>query len=247
MTLFPSQWYKLGLPLRLNFCPPVQQSRTQKRLTKSPLVRSLLVSLGMLVILSGGAFALLVHKGPATGKPVILHQKPTPTAIPMVRIVIKLIDVDCNNSEAVVGHDKFYMMTTFAKTLKPSVDQSHLTSPLDIDDGQDLPFPQNPSIVFDGLVPQGGAIAGGFTAYNDMNNAAWANIGSWTAFITGKVGDALIQGGVDTADPTLVVAGVILDVAVKAWYDIAVPKLNSSNAHQLGYVPLRRVGNCCPK
>lgn len=156
---------------------------------------------------------------------------------PMVRITINLIDVFCNTKEgALLFHDHFYMMTTFAGSVqnpKAHVNtKSQLFTPLDITSGEDLPVPHSPLAAFSALVPQHGIVRGGFTAYNDTLGLDWGSIESWIADIAKTVGDGLITDGVLSADLGEIAVGLVLDLAVKAWYSTA--DIDSGNANQLG-------------
>ncbi len=161
----------------------------------------------------------------------------TTTSVPMVKITIQLIDVVCNTKAgALLFHDHFYMMTTFAGSVQNAKaranTQSQLFDPLDITSGQDLPVPHSPLTVFSAVVPQHGIVKGGFTAYNDTMGLDWGNIVSWIADIAQTVGDGLIDKGIESGNLEAVGAGVIIDLAVKAWY--ATADIDSGNANQLG-------------
>lgn len=160
-----------------------------------------------------------------------------PTPIPMVRITIQLVDVFCHAKQAAFGfHDNFYMMATFATPRSSPQDrrnvQSQLFKPLDITNQQDLPVPQSPLIVFDGVVPQHGSVAGGFIAYNDTKGLAWSNINSWVASIAQIVGDELFKQSFDSGSIPLIVAAGVLDLATHVWYGLA--NLDSTSANKLG-------------
>ncbi len=209
--------------------PPYAASSNRRRWT-IPLV---VVALAMVCLVLG---TLLVINLPTLKAAV----KPTPTPVPMVRMTIQLIDVACHTNESGLFPDHFYMMTTISDPDKDSKAHVHTTSqltvPFNINGGQDEPMPSSPYTVFDGVVPQHSSIKGGFTAYDDQQGLGWGNIQQWIGEIATKVGDELINDGVDSGSWQEVAAGVIIDLAVDVWYQVA--GINSSNAHKLGEKPL---------
>lgn len=150
---------------------------------------------------------------------------------------MQLVDVYCNHKQNAFGyHDKYYMMTTFADSqpnpkAQPNT-QALLSSPLDIDSGQDLKLPQDHLLVFDDLVPLQGFAKGGFTAYNDKQGLTWADINKWIAEIAKTVGNKLLEDSIDSGDIGVIAAAVILDLGVNAWSSIA--NLSNDNSNQLG-------------
>jgi hypothetical protein len=199
--------------------------------------RWLLVLAGVLVIticLLIGIKALAVVQSQVPVAPPHVQATAAPTPIPMVRVTITLVDVLCDIKEnGFWSHDQFYMMSTFSAPDKSSksqaITQPHLLQSMDITSGQDLKLSLT---VFDGQVPLQGQVKGGFTAYNDTQQLAWENIASWTDDIGQAVAGALTQEGIDSGNLGTFASGVLLDLAVKAWYGTA--NLNSDNAHQLG-------------
>jgi hypothetical protein len=179
-----------------------------------------LVSFFFVVILLGCGTAPPVAQKATPSPTMKLLSTPTPmpmatlTSIPMVRITVQLVDVYCAYKQNVFGyHDQFYMMTAF---VAPDVDpkaqphpQALLSLPLDITNKQDLNLPQSYLLVFDGLVPQQGAVIGGFTAYNydKKHKLTWENINEWTSVrfspYSGNLGQLMLHkhnGGLSFTD-----------------------------------------------
>jgi hypothetical protein len=233
---------------------PVSRPAPRRRLT-TPQRRSL--ALGMVTVAaicvvvvvallaitaplhSGTVGAAMPTTGPFTATPTPTFTptpSPTPTPVPMVRVTIKLIEVFCNTKENAFTPDELYLMTTFSDPDKElSADaytQSHLTQPLAISGGQGLPFPLSPLTIFDEVLPQHSQIKGGLTAYNDTNGLDWGRIQTWSADIAESVGNGLIEDGITSDNWPTVAAGVVLNLAVVAWYGLA--GLSDDTAHQLG-------------
>ncbi len=225
---------KLTVPLAPTIRAAIRRSSWQQCVFLG-LAGVLVVLLCLLVIIVALASVKPSQNPHATAQGPL---SPTPTPIPMVRVTIKLVDVFCGTKEnALFSHDQFYMMTTFASPDKDrkarASTQSQLSQPIDITGGQEARLDL---MVFDGLVPQQGSVTGGLTAYNDTQNLEWANIQSWSVDVAQTVAGGLINAGIDSGSLGTVAAGVILDMAVKAWY--ATANLSSDNAHQLGKMEL---------
>ncbi|GCD40648.1 hypothetical protein [Streptomyces paromomycinus] len=108
-----------------------------------------------------------------------------------MKLKISLDRVKCFTTENTSGADDFYVV---GATVAGGKTQAVLTAPLGIDDGQELAFPPDQRVVFDGPVADADTLHLGIAAYNRDVKGDWKR-GDAASKITTAVGALPVPSG----------------------------------------------------
>jgi hypothetical protein len=155
---------------------PANQKPHQQHRHTNPWWIVAFAALGIILML--GATVLLVHQ--PTAPVSVVHPTATPlpptltaTALPQVRVVIQLDDVQCVDTRDFFRADGFYIKSSFSA---PSVDgrstitMNKTTIHYNVNNGDTADFNVTDRVVFDANIPLSGVVSGSLTAYTDNDS-----------------------------------------------------------------------------
>lgn len=208
--------------------------------------RGILGRLALLLLL-----ALLMVGCGSTGPTPVLSPTPTPSPTPaprpMVRVTLTITTIQCNGKISVwsLQLDKPYVLTTFAGSganpTDPILTQSQVSRPVEMNNNQNLPPDPHPFVAFSALLPLDGTLRGGLTLYNEGVSAdEIAQFASWGMQIAQKVGNDLLDQGVNSGQLPQIVGSIILNLAAQIFLSL----LSSSDSlTELGHMSLEIAAN----
>jgi len=198
----------------------------------------------LLVPLIGGCASTGQTPAPSpTARSSSAHtSSPTQAPRSMVRVTLMVTSIQCNGKVSVwaLQLDNPYLLTTFvgsgALPRDQVLTQSQVSRPVEMNNNQELPPDPHPFVAFSALLPLDGTLRGGLTLYDEGISAdEIAQFASWGIQIAQRVGNDLLNEGVDSGQLPQIVGAIILNLAAQTFLSLL---SSSDNPLELGHMPL---------